>query len=118
MSDDAPRTITLPASALLALRGAVLGAADGELRLRDAGYLAGASLYDDFAAYVRTSEAAMPDALPLPRFAAALGEYLEASGWGAARIDATSNADVMRVTSSDWVEAEHAQESPYPSCHF
>lgn len=116
--DARPRTLCVPAAALHALRGALLGAAGGELQLRDAGYVAGLAMYDDFAADVRDAEGVEPDALPLPRFTAALGAYLEASGWGAARLHAPADGDLLRVAADDWVEGEAGAGATYPACHF
>jgi len=114
------RTLTIPVAALHALRAAALGAPDGELRLRDAGYAAAAAMYDDFASYLQIGDpdAGPPHLLPFPRFAVAVSDYLEASGWGSAHIEAASQPHVVRVSSADWVEAERDANGPYPSCHF
>jgi hypothetical protein len=113
-----PRALTAPAAALHALRGALLAAPDGELQLRDAGYVAGLALYDDFSAEVRDAHtgAPPPDAMPFPRFVAALVAYLDASGWGAARVE--SRGGTLRLHSADWVEGEPDAGAAYPACHF
>jgi hypothetical protein len=65
LADDAARGVTLPVGALAALRGAVLAAPDGQLRLRDAGFAAGGALYEAFAERARPTPArGAGDALP------------------------------------------------------
>jgi uncharacterized protein len=111
-----PRALTVPAAALHALRAALLAAPDGELQLREAGYVAGLAMYDDFAADVRETDDTEPDALPVARFDAALARYLDASGWGLATVDAMR--DSVRVSSADWAEGEPDAGAAYPACHF
>ena len=108
----------IPPAVLQELRAAVLAGADGEVRLRDAGYLAGLAVYEDLAAETRRMHGVEPTGLPVAAFAAALGDYLAAMGWGSARI-ATGAADgVVRVEASPWVESDAEHESAHPACHF
>lgn len=115
-SAPAARTVVLPVAGLHALRASVLELAHGEQALRDAGYAAGLALYDDFAASVRASSGAEPGDLPFPRFAAALGSYLAARGWGSATVDARASDGALRVAASDWAESE--DEPVGATCHF
>ncbi|AHG90250.1 4-vinyl reductase 4VR [Gemmatirosa kalamazoonensis] len=110
--------LVLPAGALQSLRAAVLDTPRGAERLREAGSVAGLALYDDFAARVRERTGAEPEAMPLDEFTAALAEHLARGGWGDVTIDARRDADVMRLTSADWVEGEPDADAESPACHF
>jgi hypothetical protein len=117
--DDA-RSVTLPVGALAALRGAVLAAPDGQLRLRDAGFAAGGALYEAFAERARRRTGREPVALPLPDFAAELGAFFREQGWGALDAAAEPDAETVALAAADWAEADAEPETPaaYPACHF
>ena len=117
--DDA-RGVTLPVGALAALRGAVLAAPDGQLRLRDAGFAAGGALYEAFAERARRRTGRDPVALPLPDFAAELGAFFREQGWGALDAAAEPDAETVALAAADWAEADAEPETPaaYPACHF
>ena len=110
--------LVLPAGALRSLRAAVLAAPRGAERLREAGSLAGLALHDDFAARVRERPGGEPEAMPLAEYIAALAEHFARGGWGTVTIDARRDADVLRLSSDDWVEGEPGADAESPACHF
>lgn len=126
MTDGAPRAaadgarpVLLPAPAFRALREALLAAADGESRLRDAGYFAGRALYDGFGAWLAARGAAGdPARVPLDRFAAALGDYAAEHGWGALTLELAGGAPTVAMRADRWFEADGASRAAYPGCHF
>lgn len=113
------RALTVPAPALAALRGAVLAAPDGELRLRDAGYAAGGPLYDAFSERVRRHAGDPPDALPLGAFLEELSAFFRDQGWGTLDVTAAPGADTITLGAADWAEADtEPGRAPYAACHF
>ena len=110
------RSLRLPAGALHGLRAAALAAPDGARRLRDAGDVAGLALFDDFAAHVRETTGAEPEALSIEAFTRELAAHLAARGWGTVEIEPSD--DALRVTSADWVEGEPDAGASRPACHF
>ena len=121
----APPTVSLPPSLVHALRAAVLATADGETRLRDAGFDAGRALYDDFAAWMAArAGVADPAIASLGAFGQALGAYAEAHGWGTLALEAGDGADtdgLPTLRADGWFEVERKTDgghAPYPSCLF
>ena len=119
-NDARPVGLALPVGALAALRGAVLSAPDGQLRLRDAGFAAGGALFDAFAERARHRAGGEPADLPRPDFVRELGAFFRERGWGALDADAPEDAETVALTAPDWAEADAEGERPsaYPACHF
>ena len=111
--------VVLPLGALAALRGAVLAAPDGQLRLRDAGFVAGGALYEAFAERERRA-GREPGELALPDFVRELGDFFRTQGWGALEAEAADDAETVALRARDWAEADAEGERPaaYPACHF
>jgi predicted hydrocarbon binding protein len=119
-SQPAPTGVVLPLGALAALRGAVLAAPDGQLRLRDAGFVAGGALYDAFAERARERAGYEPTELSLSDFVRELAAFFRAQGWGALDAVAGEEAETVALRAGDWAEADAEAERPaaYPACHF
>lgn len=120
-----PTAVALPPAVVHALRAAVLGADDGDARLRDAGFDAGRALYDDFAAWMAArAGVADPAIASLGAFGEALGAYAAAHGWGTLALESGDGAgtDGLPTLRADgWFEVEPATDTaraPYPSCLF
>jgi predicted hydrocarbon binding protein len=119
------RAVALPRAVVHALRTAILGADDGESRLRDAGFEAGRALYDDFAAWMAArAGVADPAIASLGAFGEALGAYASAHGWGTLALEPGNGADtdgLPTLRAADWFEVESAADAPpppFPACLF
>ncbi len=72
--------------------------------VRDAGYHAGAALYDGFDEWLSSRGEAAPETITDARFGRLLSEYLMGAGWGHITLTALSEA-VMALDADDWTEA-------------
>jgi len=112
-------TISLPAGALRALRGAAAAAgSQPSILLRHLGAACGKELAEGLRAHLSAQGApAEPSALELDRFWQALSDYLGELGWGELEVEQPHPA-VVSLSSSSWLEAEPAGGARHPGCHF
>jgi len=117
-----PGTLRVPAAFGRALRGAVLAGAEGEHRLREAGYEGGHDMYDRFAAWMTARGHRAPPDSALGDFATALSAFTADEGWGTLRLPLSENAGeapgAVALEADGWFEATVAGSSPYPACHY
>jgi len=108
-----PAEVTLPVTALAAVRQALEGAVGAEAAaeaLRLAGHAAGDSL---FRILVGETDAAQ---MPAERFWAGVARLFSSRGWGQLAFS-QPHAGVGAFEAGDWAEAATAT-SQHPACHF
>ena len=103
------RTVAMPVEFLSALHGAVsdANAAVPPDAVRDAGFHAGAAMYDAFSTWLGYRGEYGPETLEDGRFAALVSEFFAAAGWGEIAISSLSDA-VIAIDSDRWSEADAA----------
>jgi hypothetical protein len=109
VSSIQPRTVALPVEFFAGLRLSALAASGPPAVLqvdaiRDAGYAAGAALYDHFANWLAEQGELPPDKLSDERFPGMLEAFFHGMGWGRMELRPLSNA-VMALDVSEWSEA-------------
>ena len=114
---DSARMLALPHVALRSLRAALVNDEDGQARLRDAGYSAGAALYDAFAARAHERALGAAETLPVDDFAHSVGEFFRESGWGTVLVTTTDDG-LVALESPNWAECATGDATGVPSCHF
>ena len=99
----------MPVEFLSALHGAVSdsNAAVPPDAVRDAGFHAGAAMYDSFSTWLSYRGEYGPESLEDGRFAALVSEFFAAAGWGEITITSLSDA-VVAIDSDRWSEADAA----------
>ena len=103
------RTVAMPVEFLSALHAAVSdsNAAVPPDAVRDAGFRAGAAMYDSFSTWLSYRGEYGPESLEDGRFAALVSEFFAAAGWGEIAITSLSDA-VVAIDSDRWSEADAA----------
>ncbi len=103
------RTVAVPVEFFTSLHGAVSDAraAVPPDAVRDAGFHAGAAMYDGFATWLSYRGEYGPETLENERFAALVSEYFAATGWGELGISWLSHA-VVAIDAERWSEADAA----------
>lgn len=101
------RTVALPVEFLTALHGAVDDSRQALTSdaVRDAGYHAGAAMYDRFSAWLSARGEYGPESLEDERFGALVSEFFAACGWGELKITTLSGA-VVAIDAAQWCEAD------------
>ena len=102
------RTVAMPVEFFGALRTAVHDASSAAVlvdSVRDAGYHAGAALYDSFASWLAQRDETTPESLADERFGPLLSDFLLASGWGNIALTPLSDA-VIALDADAWSEAQ------------
>ncbi len=84
--------------------------------LQDAGYGGAAPIFEAFTQWLKARGGPAPDQLALDDFAAALGDFFAASGWGNLGF-AVTESGVATVESSNWAEANPGDPAQL-SCFF
>jgi predicted hydrocarbon binding protein len=107
-------TIDLSSHSLLAISKESLAALRSSLArdlggnaanyLHEAGYGGAGAIYEAFSRWLQSKGGPAPAELALDDFAAALGEFFAASGWGTMGFSVGENG-VATVESSNWAEA-------------
>ncbi|MEP6832679.1 MAG: 4-vinyl reductase [Gemmatimonas sp.] len=114
----ATRTVAVPAEFFSALLGAarVAPSAAAIETLRDAGYLAGSSLFDAFALWLEERGERAPAELSENHFGPLVSAFFVASGWGEVDITQVSEA-VMAIDAHEWCEGDVEGGRELPGCH-
>jgi len=84
--------------------------------LHEAGYGGAGPIYDAFAKWLSAKGGPAPAELALDDFAAAVGEFFAASGWGTMGFS-VGEGGVAMVESSNWAESADGAASQLP-CYF
>ena len=85
--------------------------------LQEAGYTGAASVFEAFSTWLKARGGPAPAELALDDFAAAMGEFFTASGWGTMGFS-VGEGGVASVESSDWAEATAGDGSQMSGCYF
>jgi predicted hydrocarbon binding protein len=119
-------TLDLNSHSLVAISKEALGAlraslardlgANAATYLQDAGYGGAAAIFAAFSQWLKARGGPAPDQLALDDFAAALGEFFAASGWGNLGFS-VGESGVATVESSNWAEAKPGDATQL-SCYF
>ena len=107
-------TLDLNSHSLVAISKESLGAlraslardlgANAATYLQDAGYGGAPAIFEAFSRWLKARGGPAPDQLALDDFAAAMGDFFAASGWGNMGF-AVTESGVAAVESSNWAEA-------------
>lgn len=84
--------------------------------LRDAGYVAGTSMFDAFALWLDERGERAPGELDERQFGPLVSAYFAATGWGEIELTQVSDA-VMAIDAHEWCEGEPGGSRELPSCH-
>jgi predicted hydrocarbon binding protein len=85
--------------------------------LQEAGFAAGKQVYDSFLSWLPNFAGVDdPADLDVSTLSEVLSAFFEALGWGSLTID-EAGKDVLRITASDWAEAEPNGGTDQPSCY-
>ena len=113
-------TVVLGRGGFRALRQAVrasLGDQAAE-RLQEAGHAAGSDVYQCFRRWLKaTAGLDDPGAIAANALGTVLSDFFQALGWGRISMNRVGQAGIAMDT-AEWVEADPADNAPYPSCHF
>jgi predicted hydrocarbon binding protein len=111
--------VAISRESLNALRAALFRDLGGTAAtyLQDAGYSGAAPVYEAFELWVQARGGPAPAELALDDFAAAVGEFFAASGWGTLGFS-VHESGVAAVESSDWAEAIAGDGSEMSGCYF
>lgn len=114
----ATRTVAVPAEFFSALLGSSrLAPSPAAVEtLRDAGYLAGSSMFDAFALWLEERGERAPGELSEGHFGPLVSAFFVASGWGEVHITQVSEA-VMAIDAHEWCEADSDGTREMPGCH-
>lgn len=114
----ATRSVAVPAAFFPALLGASRNApSQGAIEgLRDAGYIAGSSLFDAFSEWLDERGERRPADLAEQQFGPLVSEFFSASGWGELEISSVSEA-VMAIDAHAWCESDEDGGREQPGCH-
>jgi predicted hydrocarbon binding protein len=111
--------VAISRDALTALRASLFrdlgGTAAGYLQ--DAGYAGAAQVFEAFTAWLKAKGGPAPAELALDDFAAAMGEFFAASGWGTMGFS-VGEGGLATIESSDWAEATTGDGSTMSGCFF
>jgi len=85
--------------------------------LQEAGFAAGKQVYDSFLSWLPNFAGVDdPADLDVSTLGEVLSAFFEALGWGSLTIDEAGKG-VLRITASDWAEAEPNGGTDQPSCY-
>lgn len=86
--------------------------------LQEAGYAAGADIYNKFADWL-SEEAGLDDPAQLDEefLSDMMSRFFESTGWGSLQLEHIGKV-AMLVSSDDWAEADPAAAVNFPSCHL
>jgi len=112
------RTVAVPAEFFSALLGAsrIAPSPAAIETLRDAGYLAGSSMFDAFANWLEARGEHAPAELSEIHFGPLVSAFFVASGWGEVDITQVSEA-VMAIDAHEWCETDLEGDRELPGCH-
>jgi predicted hydrocarbon binding protein len=82
--------------------------------LHEAGYGGAGAIYEAFTKWLSAKGGPSPSELPLDDFAASMGEFFAASGWGKMGFS-VAEGGVATIESSDWAESGDGAQLP---CYF
>lgn len=114
-----PPLLSVPPSALLALRKALLTRPDLDtvFALRDAAFAGGDAMYEAFRAFVQGKDAVDPQELEVQTFFQRAGEFWTQAGWGQTTFSEADGAFCAVEITGCW-EA-HVDDQPDPrGCHL
>ena len=112
------RTVAVPAEFFSALLGASRSAptAGAIETLRDAGYLAGGSLFDAFALWLEERGERAPEQLGEDQFGPLVSAFFQSTGWGEMVLTQVSES-VLAIDAQEWCECEQGGGRDLPGCH-
>ena len=118
MASD-PSLSPLSQPALRALRQALMHDLGDRFAgvLQQAGSAGGEAMMAAFDGWCSRRGIGHPEALAMPRFRAAVTDFLREAGWGTVRF-VDFGPSVLGLEATDWAEAEDAPRLPYPSCFY
>ena len=108
--------VAIPAASLAQLRAAVTRDGSDPGPFQDAGYVAGAGLYDAFVEGLRQQGVASPEQLDVAAAQEHAAAFFRASGWGEVRFEPLGV--VVAVDSDRWREADTSARLDHPGCVF
>jgi predicted hydrocarbon binding protein len=111
--------IAISRDSLTALRAALFRDLGGNAAtyLQDAGYAGAASVYEAFRGWLHAKGGPGPENLALDDFAAAMGEFFAAAGWGTMGFSVGENG-VAQIESSDWAEGAAVEGAEGSGCFY
>jgi hypothetical protein len=120
-------TIDLPTHSLVAISKESLSALRASLfrdlggnaasYLQDAGYAGAAPVFEAFSNWLKARGGPAPTELALDDFAAAIGEFFAASGWGTIAFS-IDDGGIATLESTDWAESTAGDGSQMGGCYF
>jgi predicted hydrocarbon binding protein len=111
--------VAISRDSLSALRAALFRDLGGNAAtcLQEAGYAGAAQVYEAFSNWLKARGGPAPADLALDDFAAAMGDFFAASGWGTMGFS-VGEAGVASIESSNWAEASVGDGSQMSGCFF
>lgn len=108
--------VAIPAASLAQLRAAVTRDGGDAGPFQEAGYAAGAGLYEAFVERLRQQGVAAPELLDVAAAQEHAGAFFRESGWGEVRFEPLGV--VVAVDSDRWMESDTASRLEHPGCVF
>ena len=107
--------IAISKESLAALRASLARDLGGNAAtyLHEAGYGGAGAIYESFSKWLSAKGGPGPSDLALDDFAAALGEFFAASGWGTMGFSVGGDGGIATIESHNWAECDGAQMPCY-----
>lgn len=114
----ATRTVAVPVEFFSALLGAsrVAPSSSAIETLRDAGYIAGGSLFDAFALWLEEQGERAPEELGEDQFGPLVSAFFQTTGWGEMELTQVSES-VLAIDAHAWCECDSEGGRDLPGCH-
>src|SRR3954468_18937432 len=111
--------VAISRDSLTALRSALFRDLGGNAAtyLQDAGYAGAAAVYEAFSGWLMANGGPAPESLALDDFAAAMGEFFAAAGWGTMGFSVAENR-VATMESRNWAAATVAERAETSGCFY
>lgn len=116
---DTTPLLSVPPSALLALRKALLTRPDLDtvFALRDAAYAGGDAMYEAFRSFVSDTDSLDPQELEVSRFFERAGDFWTRSGWGETKFSESEGSFCTVEIAGCWEASPEDQPDPR-GCHL
>lgn len=111
--------VTVPRSALWALRSALMRDAGGAYAtyLQQAGFAGGDAVFSAFRDWLAARGADTPEALDLDAFGVQAGAFFSDCGWGRLEIGSLEGV-AATLDAAEWAEADPDAHLEHPGCHY
>jgi predicted hydrocarbon binding protein len=112
--------LALARTSLGVLRAALLrDAPEGQAAaaFQEAGYVAGAGVFDAFSDWLSSRGDGTPDSLDHDTFQARAAEFFRDTGWGSIELAPIADS-VLALDAADWSEADPSLGAAHPSCFY